>query len=196
MINVAGGRFLQPNRLPDAALSRIPDAAAVDALLAVSFIAGIAQVAHTDDQLVLSVIHKFGDIQREGMIAAVMPASHLVVHPHLAQLINCAEVQQHPAAVFGLLQRERPLIPQRIGDLYSALYAGEQRFRRIRYADFPVPVIGESLVRPDGILPHTVQAHPVVAHELRAGILAQWTVCQRLIAPWRFKGTDGGGFLH
>src|SRR5262249_28349004 len=99
-IRLMHGYRLQPYRLPDAGRRRVIDALRFANLFAAWLRAGVGWVVDTDDDLLLAVLFKrVGDVEAEGVVAAVMRTELLAVDPNCRFPIDRAEVQQRALAV-------------------------------------------------------------------------------------------------
>ena len=171
--HIALRHAFDPYALPDAALRRVPDAAALRLLLAAGVEALIGVVRHTYDDGKLPFAEGFGDLRVKGQIAADVRDDVDAVHPDVRGLIHGAEVQDHTPAGKALGQRERAAIPEVLSALKRLLHAGERRFRRKGHGDITVECFRDGPVRRDGVFPQAVEAHPAFADELRARVFRQ-----------------------
>ena len=127
--DIACRHSLHPHGLPDPALGRIPDAAALALLLAAGMAAALGSVAdaHRDAQAL--ALRRLGHLRRKGQIAAHM-AGHLpVVDPDRGNLIHRPEMEQQALAQEALRQRHRAPIPEILPRFQAALHPGEGRLR-------------------------------------------------------------------
>ena len=127
ILNILPRHLFHPNRLPYAALRRIPDAAAVQLLLAVGFIAGIRVVPHGCRDDVFSVLYEIRDVKTERPIPAVMRTCQCAVAIYGAVLIHRAEMQQQPIALL-FFQLHLAFVPKRLPGQQLPFHAGKQAF--------------------------------------------------------------------
>ena len=163
---------LEPDRLPDAALRRVPDAVRVQRLLAARELGLVGRVAHAHEDRVLFCQH-LGDVHRERQVAARVRGQLHTVAPHGRSLIDRAEVQQHAADVEPVRQRDRADVPQVFLRLQDVSHAGQLALGREGHKDRAVGLRGLLRARRDRVAPRAVEIQVAVAHHLRPGILRQ-----------------------
>ena len=163
---------LEPDRLPDAALRRVPDAVRVQRLLAARELGLVGRVAHAHEDRVLFCQH-LGDVHRERQVAARVRGQLHTVAPHGRGLIDRAEVQQHAADVEPVRQRDRADVPQVFLRLQDVSHAGQLALGREGHEDLAVGLRGLLRARRDRVAPRAVEIQVAVAHHLRPGILRQ-----------------------
>ena len=163
---------LEPDRLPDAALRRVPDAVRVQRLLAARELGLIRRVAHAHEDRVFLGQH-LGDVHRKRQVAARVRGQLHAVAPHGRDLIDRAEVQQHAADVEPVRQRDRADVPQVFLRLQDASHAGQLALGREGHEDRAVGLRRLLRARRDRVAPRAVEIQVAVAHHLRPGILRQ-----------------------
>ena len=163
---------LEPDRLPDAALRRVPDAVRVQRLLAARELGLVGRVAHAHKDRVFLGQH-LGDVHRERQVAARVRGQLHTVAPHGRGLIDRAEVQQHAADVEPVRQRDRADVPQVFLRLQDVSHAGQLALGREGHEDRAVGLRGLLRARRDRVAPRAVEIQVAVAHHLRPGILRQ-----------------------
>ena len=177
--------FLCPDRLPDAALGRIPYAAPLGFLLPPGQGTAVGVVPHPHQQNVVP-----GDfsrqIHRKSRVAACMAAQRLAVQVHRGDLIHRAEVQQQ-SSLFAL-QAQRPAVPQVLPRLQRPVHTGKRRLRGKGHQDAPIPLLRRLVGICDGIVPQTVEDAAALPPHLRPGVLLQHPVPVHRIAPKCFHG--------
>ena len=172
---------LRPDRLPDAALRRVPDAAALRFLLAARQLVRIRPVAD-GNQKHIAFRKRIRRVQRERGVAAGVTAEQPPVQPDPALLIDCAEMEQQPHS--GLRRfHKHPAVPEILAGKQRPADAGKLRLRRKRNKNFSVPVLRTCVGIRDGIVPETVQIAIAFAHHLRARVFLQDCVWIKLFAP-------------
>ena len=190
---------LGPDGLPDAALRRVPDAAALRLLLAAREGYSVRIVAHGDSQDVFAIPQKLCHIQCKGRIAARVRPGKQAVDVHPCPLVSGSDVQQHPPAI-RLCKRQRPPVPEHLTGLQNSAHPGQRRFRRKRHEDLPVPRAGAGVGGRDGVVPEAVKIVIAFPHELRAGIFLQNSVlvqrfaprCQHFVPSFFLSASTGG----
>ena len=193
-------RYLfRPDGLPDAALRRVPDAAARCLLLPAREGHGVRIVTHSDGQDIFAILQKLCNIQRKGCIPACMRPGKKAVDVHPCPLVGGSEVQQHPPAVL-LSERQRPPVPEHLTGLQGPAHPGQRRFRRKWHENVPVPRAGAGVGGRDGIVPEAVKIIITFPHKLRAGIFLQNSVlvqcftpaCQHFASSFFLSSSTGG----
>ncbi len=129
----------QPHALPYAALRGVPDAFALDFLLAARLGAGIVGIVNAQRDLKSVVrVHEGGDIDVEWQIAADMRARILAVDETRADVIDRFEMQNKPVRVADLPDTRITAegngmhggaVPQQIVGIYGLMHTGKRRFR-------------------------------------------------------------------
>ncbi len=188
----------QPHALPDAALRGVPDAPALQPLLAAQLHARVARVPHAYGQLVLAGDQRIRDVERERQVAAYVLAYAHPVHIACACVVHGFEVHNEaPTAlhVHAVRHGERPSVPQKLVRLQLPLRARQGRFRRERHEDAPVPGVRRGGIAPglrgavgvdDGVVPPAVEQLEPRPRELRMRMQPRTALaCGRLLAPRR-----------
>src|SRR3546814_2011133 len=80
--DVCSSDLFDPHRLPDAADRGVPDAGGVEDLLAARLGARARRVEDLDDQLILARLQIGGDVETEGVEAALVRADDRSVDAH------------------------------------------------------------------------------------------------------------------
>ena len=173
---------LRPHGLPDAALRRVPDAAALRLLLAAGKGDDVRVVAHGDGQGVLALPQQLRDVKGKGGVAACVRSREQTVDVHPRPLVHCPEVQQRPHAR-PFFERQRPPVPEHLPRPERLPHAGQRRFRREGDEDLPVPRAGAGVGGRDGIVPQAVERIKALPHELRAGIFLQHLLLVKRFTP-------------
>ena len=138
----------QPDALPNAALRGVPDAFALDFLLAAQLRARIVRIvdAQRDFKRVIRV-DKCRNIDVERQVAADVRARELAVDIAGADIIDRFEMQDEAIRVADLpdrfLSAERDgmhdgAVPQQVVGVNGLVHAGQRGFRRERYEDLAV----------------------------------------------------------
>ena len=173
------GHDLAPHVLPDAALGRVPDPSALQALLAAQLRARVAGVKDAEHEMVGPRAQRLGDVRREGQVAAHVLADGDAVDKDGAGPVHGLEVQYEPLVRGELGGVERPPVPEQLARLELPSHAGERRLGREGHADGLPPSRrgrggppGASGVRrkDECALPDSVERGPCVARQLRAGV--------------------------
>ena len=175
-LDVHGGHRLEPDGLPDPGLRGVPDAAAVQPLLARRVLGPVAPVAYVDHELVVARSQRGGQVARERQVAAHVGADLDAVEPHGAGLVDGAEVQQHPVVdgAEPVRQPQRPAVAEPLVGLQLPAHPGQRRLRAERDDDAPVVPRGRRLGgRRDGVVPPAVEVEVAVPDQLRARVLRQ-----------------------
>ena len=175
---------LRPDRLPQAALRRIPDAAAFCFLLAARECIRVRAVTHRDQQFVF-LCQRVGHVHGERRIAAHVRAHAPFVEIDRTLLIRRAEMQQQTRSLARLLRKRAP-VPERLPRKQRPPDAGKRSLRRKRHQDLSVPALRRSRRVRDGVVPEAVQVPVAPAHHLRARIFLQNGVRVERFAPDRF----------
>ena len=173
---------LEPDRLPDAALRRVPDAVRVQRLLAARELGLVRRVAHAHEDRVFLGQH-LGDVHRERQVAARVRGQLHAVAPHGRDLIDRAEVQQHAADVEPVRQRDRADVPQVFLRLQDVSHTGQLALGREGHEDRAVGLRGLLRARRDRVAPRAVEIQVAVARHLRPGILRQGLRAVERIRP-------------
>ena len=173
---------LEPDRLPDAALRRVPDAVRVQRLLAARELGLIRRVAHAHEDRVFLGQH-LGDVHRERQVAARVRGQLHAVAPHGRDLIDRAEVQQYAADIESVRQRDRADVPQVFLRLQDASHTGQLALGREGHEDRAVGLRRLLRARRDRVAPRAVEIQVAVAHHLRPGILRQGLRAVERIRP-------------
>ena len=173
---------LEPDRLPDAALRRVPDAVRVQRLLAARELGLIRCVAHAHEDRVFLGQH-LGDVHRERQVAARVRGQLHAVAPHGRGLVDRAEVQQHAADVEPVRQRDRADVPQVFFRLQDVSHTGQLALGREGHEDRAVGLRRLLRARRDRVAPRAVEIQVAVAHHLRPGILRQGLRAVERIRP-------------
>ena len=173
---------LEPDRLPDAALRRVPDAVRVQRLLAARELGLVRRVAHAHKDRVFLGQH-LGDVHRERQVAARVRGQLHAVAPHGRGLVDRAEVQQHAADVESVRQRDRADVPQIFLRLQDVSHAGQFALGREGHKDRAVGLRGLVRARRDRVAPRAVEIQVAVARHLRPGILRQGLRAVERIRP-------------
>ena len=186
------GDRLQPDRLPDARDGGVPDAAGVADLLAAGLEARVGAVPDLDGQGILARNEGVGDIEGEGRVAAGVAARFDVVDPDVGLPVDGAEVQEHAAAFPRLGDGEGAAVPQVFVGPDGAADPGETRFNAEGDEDAAVGLAEGTAERKHGIVPQTVEVHPVGALHQRARVFGQGVRGIYLVGPGRADPVSGG----
>ena len=133
--NVGGGNGFHPHALPNAALSRVPYVAAIEALFAAQAPAEFARVGHAHHEFVFAWRQQVRDIEREGQVASHVRAGKLSVHAHGAGIVDGLEVQQQPFAAVERGRFEGASVPKKFIGLQLPIDSRQGRFGRERHDD-------------------------------------------------------------
>ena len=174
--DVHGRDRLEPDRLPDARLGGVPDAAARQPLLAGGVLLPVGAVANVERQLAAAAAERVGDVAGEGQVATHVAADLDTVHADRAGLVHGAEVQQQPAA--GGHEPVRHLHGAAVAEpLVGAELPAHPRQRRLGgegHQDRPVVHLGRRCVcGRDRVVPPAVEVQVAVPDQLRARVLDQ-----------------------
>lgn len=163
---------LEPDGLPDAGGGGVEDGVAVEGLLAVFLPVGVGRVPHSHHQGVLAVqFYVGGNIDGEGGVSALVTAGGLVVDPHGGLPVHGVKVEQDAPVLPGFGYVEGAPVPQALGGQERFFDAGEGGFHGVGDEDATVVFIDPGLAAGgDGVLPQPVEALPVGAGHLRAGV--------------------------
>ncbi|KAK8924376.1 hypothetical protein VCV18_004796 [Metarhizium anisopliae] len=182
--NVVGRRALQPHRLPDARARAVKDVARVARLLADGDDLGVGGVVHKDEAgrgrqggrlIVRSPAHVLGDVDGEAEIPADVVAGAGAVDKDGGLVVDGLKVEQDAGAAPGVGHGERAAEPhvRRV----EALDAREAALDARRHQDLARERRRRRAVgaRVGGVGvakgPEAVEIPPVVAPELRPGVL-------------------------
>lgn len=183
-----------PHGLPDARHGGVVDPPGFEDLLAARLAALVGGVGHLDDDLLRSAAaDQIGDVERKGVVAALVTARLPAVYPHHGRVIHRPEVEQDTPAVPCGGDIERSPVPEFLGGQERALHARQRRFDAERHQNLSV---GDgrcgSLGRGHGVIPQSVEVLPLGTHQLRARVFGQRTARIDLIRPAGFDLVTGG----
>ena len=170
---IGGVNSLQPYRLPDAGACRVEDASRAAHLLATGHRPAVGGVEDLEGHhVVLPHLHLFGDVEAEGVVAAVVGAYHLAVDIDRAPPVDGLKVEQHPLAAPCGGHCEGASVSHA---LVVLLDAAQCALHAVGHQNLSQPRGGNILVIAGqvGKLPQAVEVLPVGAHHLRARILRQ-----------------------
>jgi len=144
----------------------------VQRLLAARELGLIRRVAHAHEDRVFLGQH-LGDVHRERQVAARVRGQLHAVAPHGRDLIDRAEVQQHPTP-FSRRGSKGAVVVQPLAGLQGAAHAGGLCFRRVGHQNAAVPRSGVFSCLGNGVLPQAVQVLIAVPAHGRARIFREW----------------------
>ena len=168
----------QPNSLPDARTRRVPNGSGtlpVDALLACCLLVHIGGVADDDDEFVLALLQTCSDVEREGGVSTGVVTQAASVQIDRTAIVDSTEVQAYVAASPLLGYGELAAIDEPLVGINLSHHARETRLNGERHQD--MSLIADVLNRAaagNGIVPQSVEVHPLVALQERPRIFGQW----------------------
>ena len=177
-VDAAVGHGFEPDGLPDAGGAGVVTAARVQ--VRALFTAGLQSRAHVipsaDDQLIVAVLQRPGDVEAEGGAAAVVAADELAVDPGAAVVVDGAEVEKDALVLPGGGNVEGAMVPDG-GDEVGIGDAGEVAFGAEGDGDFAVEgcgilvpaVLFARKAEVQAEVPGAVEVEPAVALELGGG---------------------------
>lgn len=122
---------LAPDRLPDAALRGVPDAAAMTALLAARELGGFQIVPRLHDELVIARAQEGCEIGGKGRVPAHVLKKRIGRCKNiLPPLVARADVQKKPHTCRDCRDGQRPVVPERLPGMQCPIDARELCFRR------------------------------------------------------------------
>ena len=179
---------LKPHGLPDSGGSGIPEADGFENLLAAILPALVGRVIDLDNKLVFAVDKFVCYIKRERAIAAGMSADRDTVDKHLALPIDSAEMQNAALIIKAAVESEPLSVPKALVGLKRALNAGELALDGERQDYLAAEIFRASVARRGYlIIALAVEAHPILAHKLWAGILRKRTVFVHIVKESGFQ---------
>ena len=182
---------LHPDRLPDAAHGRVPDAVGMKDLLASGLLVVVRAVQHLQDEFLLPLLYIRSNVETECRISALVGADIPAVQPEFSRIVHRTEVQQDPILPF-LRKGERCRVPERIVPRHGPADAGQGRLHAERNQDPPVESLRlRSLRGCDGIVPQSIQGQPVGTDHLRARIFRKRSRRIQVIGPLRTDTVAG-----
>ena len=146
---------LHPDRLPDAALRRVPDPAALRLLLAAAIFVRVRPVADGDGQHRRPIRQKFRQLHRKRRVPAEMRPGELPVYINLCLLIDGPEVEQQPLS-FAPRLLNLPPVPERLPRQQRPIYAGERRLWGEGDENLAVPMLRLRVRRRDRVVPASI----------------------------------------
>ena len=128
-----------------------------------------------------------GDVEAERSIAADVRSDMLAVDVNVGFPVARFKVEDD-VLVFPVGRNgDGTAVDEQIVFSDFTLDAGERRFDRVRHKDLSVPFLNVFASLDDGVVPQTVEVHPVIADELRAGIFGVRIFGRDLFSP---RGED------
>ena len=132
-----------------------------------------------------------GDVERKGIVSALMAVDLHAVDPDGGIPVHRAEVQQDAIAlapVFGDV--EGAAVPEPVVRADRLHHAGQSRLDRERHENLPVEITWLPVVlRPDRIVPQTVEVEPVLTDHL--GPILAWALLPDIMGHFVIKGSAG-----
>lgn len=179
---------LKPHGLPDSGGSGIPEADGFENLFAAVLPALVGRVIDLDNKFVFAVDKFVGYIKRERAIAAGMSADGDAVDKHLALPIDSAEMQNAALIIKAAVESEPLSVPKALVWLKRALNAGKLALDGERQDYLAAEIFRAGVARRGYlIIALAVEAHPILAHKLRAGILRKRTVSVHIVKESGFQ---------
>ena len=190
LLDVVSGNAFQPDGLPDAALGGVeqgtPLAGAVQLLLAAGMGLLFGGILNGQGQNVFAVIQICGDVEGEGIVAALVAADFCAVDENGTFLIDSAKVQDDAILLETFGQGKDLAVVQVVRRLNDLLNTGQQGFGRVGNQNGAVVTVsGGSLV--DAVFPVAVQIQETVTNHAGTGIFGQSVLRRDFLCPSAFQ---------
>ena len=176
--------WFHPDGGPHTGDRRVPDAVGVGDLLAAGLPVIAGRVENDDFDLLLAFgFQGAGDVEAERSITADVRSDMLAVDVNVGFPVARFKVEDD-VLVFPVGRNgDGTAVDEQIVFSDFTLDAGERRFDRVRHKDLSVPFLNVFASLDDGVVPQTVEVHPVFTDELGTGILGVCVFGRDLFSP-------------